>query len=252
MYKLILIEDDYQIRTGLSTFFPWNEIGFQLTGSFENGRQALDYIRKNNRIDVVLSDIKMPVMDGLEFTVELKKTNPDTPVIFLTAYRDFNYAHQALNNGVKQYIVKSTRFEELTSVFKKIKTELDYQNQCAANSSLPKVTERSAAYSNDDRLIQKVKEHALSDISNATLQSLAEHVSLNPIYLSRYFKEKTGMNFIDYIIRIKMEKAAALLKEKNFKILDISELVGYSNEKNFSRAFKKYYGVCPINYRKII
>jgi len=252
MYKLIIIEDDYQIRTGLSNFFPWSEIGYDLSGSFENGRQALDFIRRTNNVDVVLSDIRMPVMDGLEFAVELKKINSKTLVVFLTAYRDFNYAYQALNLGVKNYIVKSTKFDELVSVFKKIKEEFDHNCQSLTGTGFSKISGKSAADSGNDRLIRKVKEYAISDIGNATLQSIAEHVNINPIYLSRYFKEKTGMNFIDFIVKVKMEKAAELLKEKSIKILDISELVGYSNEKNFSRAFKKYYGVCPVDYRKIV
>ena len=64
-YELIFVEDDNQIRNGLSHFFPWEQLGFNMTASFENGMQALDYVRSHH-VDVILTDVRMPVMDGLE------------------------------------------------------------------------------------------------------------------------------------------------------------------------------------------
>ena len=90
-----------------------------------------------------------------------------------------------------------------------------------------------------------------SNVAHASLQYLADLVQINPVYLSRLFKEKTGMNFSDYILKKKMEMAATLLKSTNSTIYEISEMTGYSNDKNFSRAFKKYYGVSPTIYKHI-
>ena len=244
MYRLILVEDDYQIRMGLSNFFPWNSIGFQLLKSFENGSRALDYLRVH-KVDVVLTDIKMPVMNGLELAKELKDLSPDTLVIFLSAYRSFDYACEALDYGVRNYIVKSAKYDDLIEIFTSLKEELDNKT-ARVQPAAP-----SPALQPDNQIIRQVMEAIDSNVAHASLQYLADLVQINPVYLSRLFKEKTGMNFSDYILKKKMEMAATLLKSTNSTIYEISEMTGYSNDKNFSRAFKKYYGVSPTIYKHI-
>lgn len=245
MYRLILVEDDYQIRMGLTNFFPWNSIGFQLLQSFENGQKAWDYLQIH-KVDVVLTDIKMPVMSGLELAGALKEISPDTLVVFLSAYRSFEYAREALDYGVRNYIVKSTRYDDLIEIFTNLREELDQKasspQQQAALPDEPCI---------DNHVIRQVIEAIDQNISHASLQYLADLVQVNPVYLSHFFKEKTGMNFSDYILKKKMEMAVSLLKNTNSTIYEISEMVGYSNDKNFSRAFKKYFGVSPTSYRHI-
>ncbi len=245
MYKLILVEDDYQIRNGLSRFFPWQQIGFELLQSFENGRQALEYIR-DNPVDVVLTDIRMPVMDGLMLAEALKREHIPSMVVVISAYRDFEYARRAVNLGIRHYMVKSTKYDELIDVFKNIKQELD---ESAAQEQIPPPAHEEE---HGDRIIAKITQHILSSMATASLQTAAAHVNLNPVYLSRYFKSKTGTHFIDYLISVKMKRAAELLQARESRISKISEMVGYSNEKNFSRAFKKYFGVSPNEYRKLV
>lgn len=245
MYRFILVEDDFHIRNGLSRFFPWNTLGFQLIECFENGKKALDFLRIN-KVDVVLTDIRMPVMDGLTLAKEVKKLAPDTQIIFLTAYRNFDYAQEALDCGVRNYIVKSTKYDDLIRIFTGIREDLDRKSR---SSSLPR--EPLPDPGSDNRIIREIIGLIDADIARVSLQRLADIVQLNPVYLSRLFKEKTGINFSDYILKKKMEMAAQLLKDTNCSIYEISELTGYSNDKNFSRAFKKYYGISPTSYRHI-
>ena len=88
MYNLVLVEDDYQIRTGLSNFFPWNQLGFKLMHSFSNGKKAFEYIVENKNIDLVLTDISMPLMDGLEMADKINYFNHDIVEIILTEFPD--------------------------------------------------------------------------------------------------------------------------------------------------------------------
>lgn len=248
MYRLVIIEDDYQIRTGLGNFFPWTEIGFQVVGCFENGKQALDYIYSNN-VDIILSDIIMPVMTGLELAEELHKKNSKIFIVFLSAYKDFDYAQQALNFGAKNYIVKSTKYDDLISVFRKIKNELDEKNTQKTEEILPEQSSNVNSDHSDNKKIKKIKDYIEKNYRNVTLQNTADEMSMNHVYLSRFFKEKTGGHFIDYVTEVRMKKAAELIKQNNFKLYQISEMVGYSNAKNFSRAFKNYFKVSPQEYR---
>ncbi|WP_206105414.1 response regulator transcription factor [Paenibacillus thalictri] len=239
MYKLILVEDDYQIRAGLSTYFPWADIGYEMLGSFENGKLALDYISANP-VDIILSDIRMPVMNGLELADELEKLKLKVTVVFLSAYEDFKYAQQAINLGVKNYIVKSTKFDDLVTVFRKIKKELDERRE---ESSEPVQAHA------DHYKVRKMKAYIEENYKDVTLQSTASEMNMNQNYVSRLFKEKTGVNFIDYVTEVKMKKAAAYILQTDIKLYQISEMVGYSNAKNFSRAFKNYFGVSPQQYK---
>lgn len=87
------------------------------------------------------------------------------------------------------------------------------------------------------------------DIQDASLQSVADQIGMHPSYLSKYFKEHFDVNFIDYLTQIKMQHALQLLKE-GWSITEVSSFLGYSNENNFSRAFKKYTGLTPRNYKE--
>ena len=239
MYKLLIVDDESSIRNGIKNYFPWTQLGFEVAGLFENGREALDYCRKLP-VDVVLSDIKMPIMDGLELAKELYQLNPNIKIVLLSGYREFEYAREALKYEVKNYILKPTKYEELNEVFSKIKKELD-QEQFSE--------EDDTNYSYYDKIVDTVKSYLCKNYQIATLSSASELVHLNPNYLSTLFKDITGENFSDFLLRVRMEEAATLLNDIRYKTYEISELVGYSNPKNFTRAFKKYFGVTPTEFR---
>ena len=245
IYQLILVEDDDQIRGGLSRFFPWEQLGFTMAASFENGLHALEYVRSHH-VDVILTDVRMPVMDGLEMLEKMRLENLDAYVVILSAYQEFSYAQRAIELGVSNYIVKSTKYDELVQVFKRIHYSLENGQSGLALSEHVNAPEMSG------ELMKSIKAYILTHIATATLQSTADYANYSPIYLSRLFKEKTGMNFINYIIQERMQCAVELLRKPGCSISYISEAVGYCNEKNFSRAFKKYFGVTPSEYRKYL
>jgi YesN/AraC family two-component response regulator len=248
MYKLIIVEDDYQIKTGLSTYFPWTDIGFEMVQSFDNGKQALDYIGSNH-VDIILSDIRMPVMSGIELATEVDRHNLKILIVFLSAYEDFTYAQQALNLGVKNYIVKSTKFDDLVIVFRKIKKELDEKSTDQNKNVQAQMSLNADLKQEEHYKIKRIKTFIEDNCLDVSLVSTAAELKMNQNYLSRLFKEKTGVNFIDYVMEVKMKKAAELLVQQDYKLYQISEMVGYSNVKNFSRAFKNYFQVSPGEYK---
>ena len=248
MYKLIIVEDDYQIRSGLGNFFPWREVGFQVVGCFGNGKLAWDYIDTYGA-DVVLSDIDMPVMNGLELASRIKEKNKPIDIVFLTVYRSFEFAQQALNLGIRHYIVKSTKYDDLVSVFRKIKKDLDDRTGKTESEEMFQHLTSSANSEQANKKILKITSFINQHYKDASLQLVASEMGMNPVYLSRYFKEKTGINFNDFVTEVKMRKAAELIKQNRYKIYEISEMVGYTNAKNFSRAFKNFYKVSPQDFK---
>lgn len=247
MYKLLIADDEYEIRNGLCKFFPWTEIGFEVVGQAENGKKALEIIQTSD-VDVLLCDIMMPVMSGLELANLLSESKQKVRVIFFSGYKDFNYAQKAMEYGVKSYILKSTNYNELIRVFSKIKSELDEENKANISKSEQAMRDDTGINFNE-KIISIIKSYVEKNYDSVTLEDLTKQVHMNPDYISKFFKQKTGQNFSDYLIEVRMKKAAELLDDIKYKTYEISDMVGYSNSFNFTRTFKSYFGMSPREYR---
>lgn len=239
MYKLLIADDDYEIRNGLCKYFPWHTIGFHVVGNVENGKEALAFVRKNE-VDVMLCDIRMPIMSGIEVAAELNEAQSPIQVILFSAYQDFAYAQRAMEAGVRGYILKSTNYDDLIRAFNKIKAELDGQVQQPGAKSGQDIS---------GKIIATIKEYVEENYKSVTLEDLAKLVHMNPDYLSKFFKKNAGVLFSEYLTRVRMDKAADYLNDIAYKTYEISEMVGYSNAFNFTRAFKNYYGMTPRDFR---
>jgi two-component system response regulator YesN len=242
LYKLLIVDDEFEIRHGISHYFPWDELGFSIAGDAENGQQALDFL-VDCPVDVILCDIKMPVKSGLDLARELFANQVKIKIVFLSGHKDFEFVKEALIYGARDYIVKPTKYKELAAVFSKIKVELDRESK--PDSTLQPLNQ----VSDDDVLINKIKSYVEQNFPTACLKDAASIVHMNPYYVSTYFKKKTGYSFSDYVIATKMEKAAEYLANPQYKTYEISEMVGYGNPKNFSKSFKAFYGKNPREYR---
>lgn len=123
MFRLIFVDDEAIIRDGISQCVPWGENGFELAGMFEQGLPALDYI-KENHVDVVITDINMPRMDGLTLSRILAEQYPGIMVLLLTGYDDFEFAQKAVKNQVREFLLKPITAAELKDVLSEVHKEL--------------------------------------------------------------------------------------------------------------------------------
>lgn len=147
MFKLVIVEDEDNIRHSLEAFIPWNQMGFQVVGAFSDGSSALAYL-KENPCDAVLTDILMSRMSGLEMIAQLHEIHPEVKVVILSGHSDFNYAQQAIRYQVVHYLVKPVDEDELMDVFKGIKEQLDAEQAMRdsaelENKGLKQVLQRS-------------------------------------------------------------------------------------------------------------
>ena len=127
MYQVIIADDEAKIRSGLANLFPWNQLGFEIAAVCSNGKEALDFAMENP-VDLVLSDIRMPIMDGLELSRLLLPKKP-VKMVFFSGYQDFNYARQAMKNGVSDYLLKPVKYEDLSDCLTRIReTRKNYQH----------------------------------------------------------------------------------------------------------------------------
>lgn len=124
MYRLMIVEDEPAISSGIVNSLPWEEWGFQISKVCSNGEEALEAIAVECP-DLVLSDIRMPKMDGLELMKHLNKKYPHIRIVILSGYNDFQYLQTAIKNGVSDYLLKPTDIDEFEEVFRKMKKLLD-------------------------------------------------------------------------------------------------------------------------------
>lgn len=235
MYPLLIVDDEEEILSSLSVYYPWGELGFVVVAQASSLAEATAAAAEHSPA-AVLSDVRMHDGTGLDLAARLSALPRPPKIVLLSAYRKFEYAQEALRYGVRSYLLKPPNYDELCSVFRAVKAELDAEEADAARSPL-------------ETVVGTVKAYAKGNLRTATLEEAARSVDMSPNYLSTYFREKTGEGFGDFLIRCRMEKACRLLADPRSNVESVSSAVGYSSPKNFSRAFKAYYGATPRDYR---
>lgn len=128
MYKLLLVDDEPDILYGMAKSIPWKEWGFSIIGQASDGLEAIQLI-KREQPHVVLSDIRMPHMDGMALMRELNRCYPKIKIIILSGYSDFEYLQEAIKNHVAEYLLKPTDLDEFEGTFKKIREQLDNERK---------------------------------------------------------------------------------------------------------------------------
>ena len=142
--------------------------------------------------------------------------------------------------GGKYYLVKPAGFEEIGETFRKIKAELD--SRVPGGEKIPET---------ENDIIRRVFAIMKTRTASCSLFSIAEDLELDASYLSRLFKRETGEKFRDWLRKIKMEQAAAMLRSQvNYTNRDISEVLGYQDAQNFCRVFQKHFGMSPGQFRR--
>jgi len=124
MYKVLIVEDEAIIREGLKNNIPWKEMGFEVAGTACNGRKAVEML-ENLHVEVVMTDVRMPVMDGIELAQYINEHRPEIKVIILSGYADFHYAQAAIKNNVSEYLLKPLKIEEIKNAFKRVMQNSD-------------------------------------------------------------------------------------------------------------------------------
>ena len=124
LYRIILADDEEEVRKGIIRKIDWARLGFQVVGDAGNGKDALEMIEQMEP-DVVMTDIRMPYMDGLALSAWIRKKYPSMKILIFSGYDDFEYAQQAIKLKVAEYILKPVNVEELTEILNRVKDNLD-------------------------------------------------------------------------------------------------------------------------------
>lgn len=243
MYKVFLADDEIWETIGLKKLLEKSGLPVQVIGEAENGIVALEQIEKK-KPDILITDIRMPGLNGLELAEEIRKRRIPLEIIVLSGYAEFEYAKKAMQWGVRDYLLKPVEQEDLHQVLEKI---IGKSGKCLVDAQ--ELTERSTL-ENPTIMKQILREIQDSYTEDITLNSLAEKYNISVSRLSTRMKENLGMSFTKYLTSRRVQRAKELLIDESLSIEQIAEMVGYRDYFYFIRVFKKATGVSPSVYRK--
>lgn len=244
MLNILVVEDEGPIRDWIGYTIKNISDDFNIIGSVSNGKEAYDIAVKDTP-DVIITDIKMPVMDGIELSKRIKEVIPEVYIIILTNFAEFSYAKEAISCGVYEYLIKSDiRPKELSEILYKINERIKSRVKIRDGEKLDKQNTIKAKV--NSRSIEKALKYIDSNYKNhISLMDVSKHIYLSHEYFSRLFKEEVGENFSTYLTIYRIKKAKELIKNTDMKISQIALEVGYSNAGYFSKNYKKYTGISP-------
>lgn len=239
--RVLLADDEITILQGIRELYNWKENGFEIINTAMDGITALN-LTMELKPDLLIIDINMPLMSGLEVVSQVKEYLPDTMVMIMSGYSDAHYMRQAIQCQVFDYILKPVMTDDLQKTLQRAKLQL--MNRSCHSEQVKEEPEKTQTVS--QQMVAYLNEHISEDIS---LQTLAEVFHLNPSYVSQYFKKETGMNYSTYLSELRMQKAKKLLRMTDLSITQIAEQAGFHDYRLFSRTFKQAAGVTPSQYR---
>jgi two-component system, response regulator YesN len=229
--SILIVDDDRAFREELKEcLFNYDVV------EAADGEQAIELINSPNEIDVVILDVMMPKLSGTEALKRIKKAAPEVGIIVLTGYSSKDIAIEALKGKADDYMEKPVAIEKLKGTIEKL---LENKNRTGEIGS-----------ETVEGKINRVKNFAARNWhKRICLEEAASKVYLSSKYLSRIFRQTVGMNYSEFCLEVKTEKAKELLDKTGCNIDQISDKLGYKNTESFIRTFKKRTGSTPTQYR---
>ena len=264
MIRLLIADDERLEREALVDMvtrrFVEHEIVLEVA---ENGRKAADTAILWGA-DLILMDIEMPGMNGLDAARAVLAQRPGCRVIFVTAYSLFQYAHEAVHLGACDYLLKPVDPDELEASIRRAIRQIEAERRLEALAPVqqepepetPAAEEEAEPHdeseNNQTAMVMAHVRRYLEDnyMFDISLDSVGEILHISPAYLSAQFKKYQKMNFLDCLTELRINAAKELLNDPFRSSAEVASMVGYEDASYFARAFKKRTGVTPTQYRK--
>lgn len=235
MWKVMIADDENYMLEAMENLIDWKKMNCQLVFKALNGQVLLEELKKAPP-DIVITDVKMPLVSGIDVARYIYEHRLPTKVIILSAYAEFKYAQEAIRYDVCGYIIKTSVLEMLPEVMQKV----------IGRVSISGEPEKEENYSDDifGRLQKYITEHYMEKLN---LTQISNDIHANGSYLSRLYKVKTGENLFDVINKMKLKKAKEYI-EQGHRIYEVAQMVGFDDVSYFSRVFRKYEYCSPREY----
>lgn len=262
MIRLLIADDEKLEREAIAELVQRRFEREVVLEVAENGRKAADTAVLWGA-DLILMDIEMPGMSGLDAARAVLAQRPSCRVIFVTAYSLFQYAHEAVHLGACDYLLKPVDPDELEAsvrrAMRQIETERKLEELAAARpqpeqteteeeaEDVPEESENSQTALVMAHVRRYLEDNYMFDLS---LDSVGEILHISPAYLSAQFKKYQKMNFLDCLTELRINAAKELLADPFRSSAEVASMVGYEDASYFARAFKKRTGMTPTQYRR--
>ncbi len=250
MTSVMIVDDEKYVRQGIINETDWDLIGCEVVAEAPNGEIAYELAIKH-RPDLIISDIKMPKMNGIELARKVHERFPNTKIIFLTAYDEFEYARAAIKLGVSDYLLKPFKDGELEGSVQKL-LHIHPMTMGSSDAQIEdELIQLKKKEEVENRYVQTAIDYIENHFSDAdfSIGKLAESMGVSEGHISRLFKAQTAISIGNYLTRYRIKKAMNHLKDVQVKVYEVAEKVGYQDIAYFSNTFKKLVGRSPSDYQ---
>ena len=241
MIKVLVVEDEEMIRKGIVLTVNWESLDCKVVGEAANGLEGLEAVKRLNP-ELIITDIKMPQMDGIEMLQKLREMGNNTHVIILSAYDTFSYAQSALRLGAVDYLLKPFHDGALERAVTLVHEKL------YPNSKTKILLVKEGPKSNYVREAMDYIRMHFND-PGICISSIAEYLNISEGYLSHTFKKETGLSPLNYLTQYRIQQAMQMLEDCRIRVYEVAEKVGYQDIAYFSSTFKKLTGMSPSDYQ---
>lgn len=243
MLKVLVVEDEEMIRKGIVLAVDWAALDCVVVGEAANGAEALEAVDRLNP-SLIITDLKMPQMDGLEMLRRLRERGNNVYVIILTAYDSFTYAQSALRLGAVDFLLKPFHDGDLEQAVAALRKRIGGEEK--ADSALPGLKRGDKS-----KYVLEAMDYigAHYQDPNISISAIAQDLGISEGHLSHTFKKETDYTLLNYLTRYRVHKAMELLRDCRVKVYEVAAQVGYRDITYFSATFKKVTGVTPSEYQ---
>lgn len=244
MLKVLVVDDEIIVRKGIVLGVDWVKMDCVIVGEAANGIEGLA-AAESYKPNLIITDVRMPRMDGIEMMQELRRRGCRAHAIFLTAYSDFEYVRSALQLGAADYLLKPFRDEELAAAIERVHRKDEELSELSREDIMPLVKGDKSKYVFE--ALNYIAEHyADSDIN---ITGIAKSLGVSEGHLSHVFKKETSYTVVGYLTQYRIHMAMEMLRDCRRKVYEVAEAVGYRDVAYFGSTFKKLTGLSPSEYQ---
>ena len=244
MLKVLVVEDEEMIRKGIVLAVDWAALDCVVVGEAADGAAALDAVERYDP-SLIITDLKMPRMDGIQMLQQLRARGNNAYVIILTAYDCFSYAQSALRLGAVDFLLKPFHDGELEQAVPNLQRRMAAARQ-PDDEAIPGLKKGDKS-----KYVLQAMDYIGAHYGEQTISvsTIAQHLGLSESHLSHLFRKETDYTIMNYLTRYRIHKAMELLRDCRLKVYEIAERVGYRDITYFSSTFKKVVGMSPSEFQ---
>ena len=261
-YKVLLADDEQIERMALAKRLHKHFGDSLVIWQAADGNEAVRLCFKE-RCQIVIMDISMPELNGVEAAEQIRRLDEDCEIIFLTAYDEFSYAKRAIAIHALDYLLKPCEEEELTAVMEeavgriqkkeqleKLHMEQEMPEETGAEMPEPDLEEEPEESDRLGQAAEKIRRYIRKNyMKDISMQDAARMMNYSDAYFCKLFKQCFDQNFTAYLARLRINEARRLLQDKNASVREVSMLVGDFDANYFAKVFKRIAGMNPSEYR---